>query len=1190
MNTKIVLSAALLAGVLSVHGADVTSSTLQSKFYKEIQLFSTAPGETAVRTPIEHFGPVGIGIDLLLPPFQMQVRSVAKGSPAETTGRIKVGQWIETINGEKLKDIDPRIQLGAIITKAEATDGVIRLMIKEKPDAKAEEVVVNIPLLGAYSKTWPLNCPKSAKIVRNQADWLAKTGNYAGPGIGGLGLLYLLSTGEEKDLEVARGWVKETVAKFKDIAAMSIDTNPWGVGYGGIGLCEYYLRTGDATVLPLIEKLAEYLKRNMYNGGWNQRGGVNFSYGHMNAAGLQSVSFLLLARECGAKVDEFTLQESLKHLYRYAGHNNVPYGDGLPEGGFVDNGKVGGLAFTMAAAATLTPEGEKSVYARARDISAVKSFYSTSWMFHGHTGGGIGEIWRGAAMGLMVDKKPLKYREFMDNRQWFYELSRHYDGSMGIVCNHIGQGGYDDPRQWGIGIALAYTIPRKTLRITGAPPTKFCKTYPLPKRPWGTEADEAFYSLVPGKDRNGKVQDVDAEKLATDASWPILRRVSDPAVTDETLLMYARHPDQGVREMAVKVISQRGKDKLILELLKDKDPRARYSGVLASRVTDETAPILISMINDQKESWWVVQEVLRKLGGAKPELLGPQVDILCAWLQHDEWWLRNAALSPLTALAYDERYYQKIWPLVGKLLVENRIGAISGSMRGFLTAAPKAKPEVKELVVKILSEAYSDFPKKLTAPGGLDLANRVVGNSPVGNIEQELARGLTWAASGPGVLELFYDLAKKRFPEQALPHRDYFIGATPEQLGPRLAALMKPTILNTLVPEHVGKTWKALQALAKAEVKSGVPGGRSDVMEQLADLYRRAGDTTDYGWHAFGGDRLKNEWYYLTFDPPEQKLWDNTPRYRPVTAPGGMTNWFAPGFDPAKAGWKKGLAPFANVPANTGCTVLFCGCGDKPNSPWDKEVLLLRRTFELPALKPGHRYRLVVGGRSHVYDGDGWAVYVNGKLIAEAKSKGGMGSGGLPKGAFITTDWFNDLKAGKVEVAAIAFQSQRKRDNINIWFEEMKSPPFSEEQLRQWATELSFLSADWQARQDPNRNAEDPEAGKYKWDGKLTANAALMGTWTTVAVVPSIEAFDPAKPVDANRAPFKEITFKPDGRTDEPLRLWSGNNLMSLETRQALKMTRKGEHLFIEAGGFSEKNPVGWKSPLMALKRAGEKK
>jgi len=295
--TTRMLAITLLAGVASASAADVASSKFESKFYKDFPLFSTYPKEANVRTEIEHFGPVGIGINLLLPPFQMQVSRLEKGSPAEATGKIKVGQMIESINGEKLKDIDPRIQLGAVITKAEATDGVIKFMLKETPEAKAEEVIVRIPVLGAYSKTWPLNCPKSDKIVRGEAEYLART---RANGLG-LGLLFLLSTGEEKDLEVVRGWVQAEVAKQKD--AKDLNTIPWRSGYGGIGLCEYYLRTGDSTVIPLIEKHADYLKRNMYNGGWNQMGGVNYSYGHLNAAGIPAATFLLHAKECGAQVD-----------------------------------------------------------------------------------------------------------------------------------------------------------------------------------------------------------------------------------------------------------------------------------------------------------------------------------------------------------------------------------------------------------------------------------------------------------------------------------------------------------------------------------------------------------------------------------------------------------------------------------------------------------------------------------------------------------------------------------------------------------------------------------------------------------------------------------------------------------------------------------------------------------------------
>ena len=1181
---KSVLGVTLLVGTASVNGADATGSKFDSKFYKEHPLFSTYPKENAVRTEVEHFGPVGIGLNLLQPAFQMQVSRVHKGSPAEATGKLKVGQTIESINGEKLKDIDPRIQLGAIITKAEATDGVIKFMIKETADSKtAEEVLVKIPVLGAYSKTWPLNCPKSDKIVRGEADWLART---CANGLG-LGLLFLVSTGEEKDLEVARSWVKETVAKYSKIQQLQSST--WNAGYEGIGLCEYYLRTGDETVLPVIEKNADYLKRNMYNGAWNHYGGVNYSYGHLNAASMTAATFLLLARECGAKVDEFTLQESFKHLYRMAGHGNLGYGNTMPDSGFTDNGKLGTMAFLMAAAASLTPEGEKSIYAKARDLSAVRSFYSTSWMFHGHPGGGIGEVWRSAAMGLMVEKKPLKYREFMDNRQWFYELSRRFDGSLGVAGDSWGpeRGGFDDPHNFGIGLALTYTIPRKTLRLTGAPKTKFSKPYQLPKRPWGTAADDAFFSMTPGADKNGKVQDWDAEKLATDAGWPILRRVSDPGTTNETLLLVARHPDHGVRELAAKVISDRAADPLILELLKDKDPRARHAGLMAvnspARLSDEVAALLIGMVNRPDESWWVVVNALNRLGMAKPELLAPHVDRLCYWAQHEEWWLQKAALTALTGLATDDRFYQKILPLVGKLANTTRVADVWGPIRGITAKANAAKPEVKALAAKVLGQAYTEFPKTLAAPGGLDLANRVVGNSPVAFLEKELAASL---AATEGGLDVLYELAKQRFPGEALPHRDLFLGAPPEKLGPKVAAALKPAVLDSLVPEHVGKNWKALNALAAGEVKSTTPGGRNDAMDQLADLYRRGGDTTDYGWHSFGSDRLKDEWAYLTFDPSEEKLWDGTDRYRPVTVPGGATNWFAPDFDPLKAGWKKGVGSFSNVPANTGCALPFCGCADKPATAWDKEVLLLRRTFDLPPLKPGHRYRLLVGGRSHVYTSDGWAVYVNGKLIAEAKSKGGMGSGALPKGAFITTDWLNDFKGGKVVVAAIAFQGNRKRDNINIWFEEMKIPPFSAKQLHQWAAEVSLLSSEWQARQDPSRNPDDPDAGKYKWDGKVVANPALVGSWTAVDMVPAIEAFDPAKPSrPAHTLPYREMTFQNDGKTAAPLRLWTGDTLLDLEQRQVLKLTLKGDHLFIEAGGFSDKHPLGWKTQIVVMKR-----
>jgi len=67
------------------------------------------------------------------------------------------------------------------------------------------------------------------------------------------------------------------------------------------------------------------------------------------------------------------------------------------------------------------------------------------------------------------------------------------------------------------------------------------------------------------------------------------------------------------------------------------------------------------------------------------------------------------------------------------------------------------------------------------------------------------------------------------------------------------------------------------------------------------------------------------------------------------------------------------------------------------------------------------------------------------------------------------------------------------------------------------------------------------------------------------------------------------ISFKDNGQTDKTLWIWSGDTLMDLVRYQALRMTVKGtaasDYLFIEAGGFSEKNPVGCQSPGYVMKR-----
>ena len=256
---KIILHRAItLTGLFSLLAGLGPAANAQSYYEKGLpQLFSPAPNDTGRSANkawrIRYFGPVGIGIDLVRPGMTMQIWNVEAGSPADKTGKLEKGQIIESINGVVLKDVDPRIILGEIITRAEATDGKINLKIKGQGN-----VLVQIPVMGSYSPTWPVNCPKSDKIVRNLADLLAREDK---PSWGSV--LFLLSTGEDKDLAVVRRWMQN----IEGVGGIT-----WEIGYKGIGICEYYLRTGDEAVLPAIRSSLDDLKERMYNGGWSGRG------------------------------------------------------------------------------------------------------------------------------------------------------------------------------------------------------------------------------------------------------------------------------------------------------------------------------------------------------------------------------------------------------------------------------------------------------------------------------------------------------------------------------------------------------------------------------------------------------------------------------------------------------------------------------------------------------------------------------------------------------------------------------------------------------------------------------------------------------------------------------------------------------------------------------------------------------
>jgi hypothetical protein len=133
---------------------------------------------------------------------------------------------------------------------------------------------------------------------------------------------------------------------------------------------------------------------------------------------------------------------------------------------------------------------------------------------------------------------------------------------------------------------------------------------------------------------------------------------------------------------------------------------------------------------------------------------------------------------------------------------------------------------------------------------------------------------------------------------------------------------------------------------------------------------------TDRKWDAFWqpiGKPLPQErnWRYITVDATEtqDKLEEFTDRrFRDITLPAGMENWFMPDFDDSK--WTTGKAPIGKgVWNHSGITL------DKFPSTWGEgEFLLMRSTFEVDKLDYDS-YRLAILARQ------GFHVYLNGHRI-----------------------------------------------------------------------------------------------------------------------------------------------------------------------------------------------------------------
>lgn len=944
--------------------------------YTEEQIYRGRP-DPAREMPFGHVGVTGVTVRVYRD-VTIKVEKTVPGSPAD--GKFKKGEIITGVNGVFLKGKNPFVALGHALTQAEATDGRMVFDVTSPEGTSRRKQTVLIPVLGTYSKTWPLNCAKSKQIIKQAAEFFADRRNcesvYAGRGIpGALASLFLLSTGDDSYIPSVKAYFDGFPKNVKQIG-----DHTWNNGYNGIACAEYYLRTGDKSVLPIIQYYCDDAKlRQKFGASWVHWGtGVSPGYvasGLMNPAGAQVLTTLLLGKECGVQVDDDTLLGSLRYFYRFAGHGTVPYGDHRGEGGLGSNGKDGMIAATMQIATG--SQGDVTIYKEARQYLAMSMLTSYPVLVQGHGDEGRGDgIWRSIVSCYMRQDRPDQYRQAMDRLTWWHDLSREPGGSIGIAQLAWENGVIGAS---GAGVGLSYTAPLKTLRITGGPRTQYSQDYKLPAHLWGTPADRAFLSI----DHNPTYYVYGTDEPTHVPFYTLGGAYHKPRkdlklVPRKVLLKNVYHRRYMIRAQAAKALREVGALDEIERLLRNPDPRVRRAGLdglidynywfTMGRnpiSTQQFSPAMLKaikqMLSNPQESWWVVDGALMALKLAPAQDIQACKSLIMPWTQHGDWWLREASFMALSGLEKDDTVYLKILPTLLTMVTDEYHTQPRSRMLAHLKRALKRNKRTSR-VGQLILDGFQDAVKTSEIKPGL--------RSPEGahNVF-EVAKACL--QEDPATAVVVAQMIQQRFKRFATSSLVQFVGTPNSNRDGRPFGLY--TTLKQQSPQQREELTDILFTVYRQELIQRMDAEKAtrdqplvDTIIDLTQLRRPVA-----GWQPIGTPRLEERiWRFRSFDAQIEKdqLHEREKkRFRNVQLPAELEGWHEVDYDDSR--WESGFAPIGMGEHKAR------GVSFKNRSDWGKgEFIVMRTTFNMDALDCDS-YRLSILAKQ------GFHVYLNGQKI-----------------------------------------------------------------------------------------------------------------------------------------------------------------------------------------------------------------
>jgi len=447
-----------------------------------------------------NLGITGIRVELTEDaPRELLVRHVFEDSPAH--GRVRVGDSLTGSGGGAFREAHqngygtevfgargPIREFAEALERAQTKEGRGKLELAIRRGD--EEIAVTLDVgrtYGAFSPTFPEDCPKSDRIRRELLDWLVdqqqENGSFGNPVHNTFAPLALLTSKTPKHRKAV-----ERCARFHAATTHAKDDSSlinWRYMAAAVVLSEYYLATKERWVLDELQEVYDFLITTQYvdmgqinpkskeshpgsypkgpadaYGGWGHNPGFE-GYGPIcMLTGQGALAFSLMAR-CGIEVDRDRHDAAYEFCARGTGANGyVWYEDEVASSnGWADHGRTG-----AAGLANWVSSYDDARYREraARHASVIGEHPESFPDTHGSPVMGMGYAAACAAF------DPESFRRLMDANRWWFALAQCADESFYYQPNRDNAGYGADARMSASSVvAFVLSIPERNLVVTG---------------------------------------------------------------------------------------------------------------------------------------------------------------------------------------------------------------------------------------------------------------------------------------------------------------------------------------------------------------------------------------------------------------------------------------------------------------------------------------------------------------------------------------------------------------------------------------------------------------------------------------------------------------------------------------------------------------------------------------------------